>query len=77
MHPTSDVPKAADHSARTSAVCAWCGRVRVGAEGPWVQLSSQPPAGALRAALETHGICEHCRRSLLEELGLNPLGKNG
>jgi hypothetical protein len=49
--------------------CAWCERVRLGPEGPWIQCAQAPEESA---SARTHGICPTCRTLLHEDVPRRP-----
>jgi hypothetical protein len=46
-----------------TATCAWCERVRIGPDGPWIPRAEAPED---LATARTHGICPTCRTLLHE-----------
>lgn len=58
-----------DRERSMTAICAWCERVRLGPDGPWIQRAEAPEdLGSAR----THGICPTCRTLLHEDVPQRP-----
>lgn len=65
MHPRRETGR----ERSMTPTCAWCDRVRLGPDGPWIHRAEAPEAPASE---RTHGICPTCRTLLHEDVPQRP-----